>query len=170
MSRVLTDSRSQNHNTKMKLLIALTAAYATMASALCHNSPTCLIGGNDLCNWTCVREGNPSGGRCLPRDGCDGYNICACYPKSKRNNEVIEGDGTLNDVLEPLIQMIGQTDEASNNVEERSEGGAVESPVQKRSVCCSLMEPYDGLCCEGHCDWIGKPGGQCSEEGICVCN
>lgn len=150
----------------MKLILAVAIAYASMASAFCHNSVTCTFGGNDLCNWTCKRDGNPSGGRCLPRDGCPGYDICACYPKSKRSGEVIDGDETLNEVFKPVFQMIDDMSDVANNVEERSE----ESSVEKRSVCCSLLDPFKGLCCEAHCDYIGKNGGQCSDKGVCTCN
>lgn len=150
----------------MKFAVAAVIAYATMVTAICHNSAACLVGGNGVCDWTCKRQGNPSGGRCLPRDGCPGYDICACYPKKRSNtasNEAVEGDEVLRDLLEPVFQALGDEE---TDVEKRSEDNAVE----KRSVCCSLVPPFKGLCCESHCTYIGKMGGQCSDKDVCVCN
>ncbi|KAK4073055.1 hypothetical protein Purlil1_13168 [Purpureocillium lilacinum] len=136
----------------MKLALAATAVYATLAAAICHNSAACLLGGDDLCNWTCKRQGNPTGGRCLDRDGCPGYSICACYPK-KRSNDVVDGDKAFREVLKPVFEALGE--EAPNNLKERSD----RTSVDKRSICCSLIPPFSGLCCDAHCTYIGKNGG-----------
>ncbi|RYP11821.1 hypothetical protein DL765_007587 [Monosporascus sp. GIB2] len=143
-------------------VLATFALYTALAEGFCHNSISCLIGGDSVCNNVCVRQGNPSGGRCMPRDGCPGYSICACYPRSKdkRDDAVIDGDEVINEVLKD----VGLTD-----LTDRAEARDV-SDVEKRSICCSLVPPFKGLCCENHCAYIGKPGGQCSSKDICTCN
>ncbi|KAF7555463.1 hypothetical protein G7Z17_g2128 [Cylindrodendrum hubeiense] len=131
------------------------AMCASMVSAWCHDSVSCAVGGNTVCNEVCVRQGNPNGGRCMPRDGCSGNTICACYPR-KRSDKQIDGD-------EVLLEVMEETVVPPSNVEERN-------PLEKRSVCCSLPGSWAGACCEAHCDYIGKPGGQCSDKNVCTCN
>ncbi|KAB8231342.1 hypothetical protein BDV23DRAFT_171622 [Aspergillus alliaceus] len=131
---------------------------SSVASAFCHSSISCAVGGDKVCNNVCVRQGNPNGGRCLPRDGCPGDDICACYPQSKRSDEVIDGDDALRKVLDDY-QVLGDFE----NIKARDD-------VEKRSICCNFPQPFGGLCCEDHCSYIGKPGGQCSSEGVCKCN
>ncbi|OGM48287.1 Defensin domain protein [Aspergillus bombycis] len=143
--------------------IATFIVCSSLAEALCHNSLSCLAGGNDGCNKVCERQGNPKGGRCLPRDGCPGYTICACYPKSKRSDEVIDGDLAIREVLKDFgIDDAAET-ETTGELDARG-------TLEQRSVCCSLVPPAQGLCCEAHCDYIGKNGGQCSDKGVCTCN
>ncbi|EAW11924.1 Defensin domain protein [Aspergillus clavatus NRRL 1] len=130
-----------------------------LASALCHNSISCALGGDNVCNNVCVRQGNDNGGRCLPRDGCPGYDICACYPRSKRSDEVIDGDAPLREVLKDM-----GVEDVVNKVDAR------DVKLDKRSICCSFPDPWGGFCCEDHCSYIGKPGGQCSDKKVCTCN
>ncbi|KAE8153691.1 hypothetical protein BDV25DRAFT_136630 [Aspergillus avenaceus] len=139
-------------------VLASFAVCSTLASAFCHDSISCSVGGDKVCNNVCVRQGNPNGGRCLPRDGCPDDEICACYPQSKRSDAVIDGDEALRGVLEEY-GVKGDLPELATRDE-----------VEKRSICCSFPDPYGGLCCEDHCSYIGKPGGQCSDKGVCTCN
>ncbi|KAE8372111.1 hypothetical protein BDV26DRAFT_286228 [Aspergillus bertholletiae] len=144
-------------------ILATLAVGSSLAEAFCHSSISCALGGNDVCNNVCVRQGNPNGGRCLPRDGCPGDDICACYPKSKRSDEVIDGDATLHEILKEY-GVEGDTPKAiKESLNSRSE-------VEKRSICCSFPNPWGGLCCEDHCSYIGKAGGQCSDKSVCTCN
>lgn len=135
-------------------------ASATLASAFCHNSISCMMGGDSTCNNVCVRQGNPNGGRCLPRDGCPGYDICACYPNNKRSDEMIDADEPLREALKNM----GIEEDTVEKLEAR------DASLDKRSICCSFPDPWGGLCCEDHCSYIGKPGGQCSDKGVCTCN
>lgn len=170
-------------------------ALASTASAICHNSIACLTGGNEMCSKVCVRQGNPSGGRCAPRDGCPGFTICACYPKKKRGDDGAAAAEAMLDAEEQLWEeevkagiapyVDGEDlekrevreaaveaalrDIADTGVEVRAEA----PPLVARSFCCSLIPPASGLCCDNHCTYIGKPGGQCQDKGsgdVCYCN
>lgn len=168
----------------MKFSIVALALTST-ASALCHNSISCILGGDSTCNNVCVREGNPNGGRCLPRDGCPGYTICACYPR-KRGGDQIDGEQKIwEDEVKPALAAFTSEEELAKpevykNVMEAAIKGIVETgdvqaraTLDARSICCSLLPPFSGLCCENHCSYIGKPGGQCKDLGngeVCSCN
>ncbi|RYP41861.1 hypothetical protein DL767_000690 [Monosporascus sp. MG133] len=163
-------------------VLATFALYTALAEGFCRPSISCVIGGDSVCNNVCIRQGNPSGGRCLPRDGCPGHDICACYPRSKdkRDDAVIDGDEVINQVLKDVgltdLPDKAETRDVSGVEAEAGDVSGVEaetrdvSGVEKRSICCSLLPPFKGLCCENHCAWIGKPGGQCSSKDICTCN
>lgn len=167
---------------KMKFyLVAL--ALASTASAICHNSIACLTGGDEMCSKVCYRQGNNNGGRCAPRDGCPGFTICACYPK-KRSAEAVDAEEQLwvDDVKPGIVPYVGEAEAEKREVREgaieaalRDVGGDVEarSALTTRSFCCSLIPPASGLCCDNHCTYIGKPGGQCQDKGsgdVCYCN
>ncbi|KAE8327869.1 hypothetical protein BDV39DRAFT_204585 [Aspergillus sergii] len=137
-------------------VIATFVVCSSLADAFCHDSISCMVGGDNVCNNVCVRQGNPNGGRCLPRDGCPGNDICACYPQSKRSDEVIDGDASIREVLKDF-GIDGEAEKALNARE-------------KRSISCNFPDPFGGLICENHCAYIGKPGGQCSSEKVCTCN
>ncbi|KAM3456600.1 hypothetical protein MY3296_001555 [Beauveria thailandica] len=174
-------------------------ALASTVYATCHNSVACLIGGDEMCSKVCVRQGNPRGGRCLPRDGCPGFTICACYPKTKRGND--EGIATVNgddaearlweeEVRPGIAPYVAERDLDRREVREAAveaalrdvsgtddehagEAAPAAALVATRSFCCSLLPPAKGLCCDSHCTYIGKPGGQCQDKGhgeVCYCN
>jgi hypothetical protein len=155
----------------MKFIIAA-LAFTTLASAWCHDSITCAIGGSSACDLVCKRQGNPRGGRCAPRDGCPTNTICACY-SMKRDDGVIDGDDGVKDMLAPIFSIF-QKDEVEEVPEKRSEDMKVVDiaarDVERRSICCSLSDPWKGFCCESHCTYIGKLGGQCSKDNVCKCN
>ena len=94
----------------------------------------------------------------MPRDGCPGNDICACYPK-KRSDELIDGEAGVREIMNDLT--VGK---------ELEKLKARDPSVDKRSICCSFPDPFGELCCEDHCDYIEKPGGQCSDKGVCECN
>lgn len=158
----------------MKSVLALLAV-VSVASAICHDSISCEVGGDVACNTVCTRQGNPSGGRCVPRDGCPGFSLCACYPR-KRSAGITDGDAIIYDIL-PALGTVDPAATENQGNEARSEDvnkvRSEDESLEKRSVCCSLIPPAKGLCCDSHCNYIGKPGGQCVGEGdnqICTCN
>ncbi|OAQ60676.1 arthropod defensin domain-containing protein [Pochonia chlamydosporia 170] len=166
----------------MKYIVAI-IALATAANAVgCWPSIACHNGGDDTCNRVCIRQGNPKGGRCLPRDGCPGSNICACFPR-KRSAGAIDGDEALINDPNLYAEVFGsdakppekRSEEPVNEVVSRDAAHAavadiVSRDVDARSLCCSLLPPAKGLCCDQHCTHIQFPGGQCSDKDICVCN
>lgn len=166
----------------MKFILA-DFALATVVNASCWPSISCHNGSDDTCNRVCIRQGNPKGGRCVPRDGCPGSNICACFPR-KRSADVVDGDEALINDPAFVNEMFGSgtipderrsDGEASKGLVARSDAEAavqdtVARGVEARSLCCSLLPPFKGECCDQHCARIGKPGGQCSEKDVCTCN
>ncbi|KAM3474514.1 hypothetical protein MY5147_004209 [Beauveria neobassiana] len=188
----------------MKFSLVAVALVSTV-SAFCWDSITCHNGGSALCNTVCVRQGNPRGGRCLPRDGCPGKSICACYPNKRSNDEgavtvkaaaadddddndaearlweeevrsgiapyVAERGLDRRDVREAAIEAALR--DVSGTDDEHAGEAAPPALLATRSACCSLLPPAKGLCCEAHCSYIGKPGGQCQDRGkgeVCYCN
>jgi len=147
----------------MRFVLAALAS-ALLASALCMPSLTCeelSPAADKACNGVCIRQGNPKGGRCLPKDGCPGANICACYPRKRsldpvQRAEYEDGDAVLRRDLEATLDA-GR--ELTDNV-----------TLADRSICCINLPGYSGLCCEAHCRKIGKPGGSCTPQNICTCN
>ncbi|KAJ3497390.1 hypothetical protein NLG97_g1950 [Lecanicillium saksenae] len=163
-------------------------ALASTASAICHNSIACLTGGDEMCGKVCVRQGNPNGGRCAPRDGCPGFSICACYPKKRDDGApAVDGEQQLwdDEVKTMIAPYVDEADldkpevrdnaveAALRDIEEDSSDVQARSALTTRSTCCSLLPPFSGLCCDDHCTYIGKPGGQCQDKGhgdVCYCN
>ena len=150
---------------------------ASMASAAwCHDSVSCFVGGPDLCSTVCIRQGSPAGGACVDRTGCPGNSLCACK-SGKRDDEVFDGDAAILEYLQ-LFEEFGNLEAVDETVadddseaEVETDGGDLEArEMEKRSICCSLPNPTGGLCCELHCAYIGKPGGQCSGNNVCTCN
>ncbi|KAK2616887.1 hypothetical protein QQS21_000265 [Conoideocrella luteorostrata] len=172
------------------ILVAL--AFSTAVSAGCWPSFACHNGGNPTCDGVCKRQGNPKGGRCLPRDGCPGSDICACFPR-KRSADIIDGDEALRsnpalfaEIFAEHLSPAPEPEKRSEEVEERAEEIEERSlferdmeaaialgrrtDIDARSICCSAVPPFSGACCEAHCDHIGKHGGQCSVQNVCTCN
>ncbi|KAJ6786512.1 hypothetical protein PWT90_09427 [Aphanocladium album] len=168
----------------MKFALVAIALSSTV-SAICHNSIACLTGGDEMCSKVCVRQGNNSGGRCAPRDGCPGFSICACYPR-KRGDAMIDAEQQLwdDEVKAGIAPYVEEADldkpEVRDNAVEAAlrdveTTGEVEarSALTTRSFCCSLVPPAKGLCCDNHCTYINGKGGQCQDKGhgeICYCN
>lgn len=168
------------------VLVAI--ALASTASAICHNSIACLTGGDEMCGKVCVRQGNPSGGRCAPRDGCPGYNICACYPRKRGDDSaMVDAEQQLWDeeVKAGIAPYVSDEDLSKREVQDAAIEAALRdisettgdvearSALTTRSFCCSLVPPASGLCCDNHCTYIKGTGGQCKDKGdgdICYCN
>jgi hypothetical protein len=163
----------------MRFLIStiLAGLLATTPLALAQadcSSVVCELG-DWACNRVCEMQGQTQGGRCVARDGCPaGSKICACGAKKMKARDVadrsVTDDG--DKLLERGLQGVTTVDKFIDAVFEKRdepEAGAA-AAVEKRSVCCSFPDPWGGLCCEAHCQQIGRrEGGQCSSQNVCVC-
>ncbi len=163
-------------------------ALASTASAICHNSIACLTGGDEMCSKVCYRQGNNNGGRCAPRDGCPGFTICACYPQKRDDTHAVrdaEEQLWADEVKPGIAPYVADEDLEKREVREAAVDAALRdvgsdvaardeaAPLMTRSFCCSLIPPASGLCCDNHCTYIGKKGGQCKDRGdgdVCYCN
>ncbi|PQK08559.1 hypothetical protein BB8028_0001g06330 [Beauveria bassiana] len=139
------------------------------------------------------RPSPPSAGTPLPATTAarPGKSICACYPNKRSNDEgavtVKSADDDNNDAEARLWEEERDLDrrevreaaieaalrDVSGTDDEHAGETAPPALLATRSACCSLLPPAKGLCCEAHCSYIGKPGGQCQDRGkgeVCYCN
>ncbi|KAJ6437717.1 arthropod defensin domain-containing protein [Purpureocillium lavendulum] len=160
---------SKSRTTIIMRFILAALASASLASALCMPSLTCeelSPAADKACNGVCIRQGNPKGGRCLPKDGCPGANICACFPRKRAiyDRSTDTEDGPAYEDGDALLR---------RDLEATLDAGrplADNVTLADRSICCINLPGYSGLCCEAHCRKIGKPGGSCTPQNICTCN
>ncbi|KAK3186716.1 hypothetical protein K4F52_004462 [Lecanicillium sp. MT-2017a] len=150
-------------------IFATILAGASLAYAAEDCSSVVCIFGDSACSRVCELQGKLAGGKCVQRDGCaPGDQICVCGAKKR---EVIDGDDLLKKTLESagttvdkFIDTVFAEGDEDNKEEKRDDS------LDKRSVCCSFPDPAGGLCCEAHCQLIGRlEGGQCTANNVCVC-
>lgn len=151
-------------------VVATLITGASLVSAQDCSSVVCVFG-DAACSRVCELQGKTAGGKCVQRDGCaPGDQICVCGAKKR---SIIDGDELFTKTLEgagvsaeEFIDGVFEEDVGNNEgVDEKRD-----ESLTKRSVCCSFPDPAGGLCCESHCQLIGRrEGGQCTADNVCVC-